>query len=228
MTYDDRKMQVSEIECIDTDGQAITVPENYSMHYNHLIGYALKDKPIRFLSKTYFSDFVSIDKKATDYILINSADYKASRLDIFSGLNIEKIWDNGVFCLIRCDQKLRANLLSGFHGYECYDSIGFRWTSENDSTVGIENLTDDNRRFKVSLVIGDAPNAVKKNVQIILDGQIIGQGLSGSEIVTDEIEITGQAEKNIIIRTLEPLSSVDNGDTRLFGVSVISFTVIEE
>ena len=230
MTYDDKKIQVSEIQDINTNGQAITIPENFSMHDNHLFAYALQNKPIRFMSdKSYFSYFIPDgNKEISDYILINSGDYQTGRFDIFTGLNIEKIWDNGTFCLIHADLNLQPQVLSGFYEFESYTGSSFRWTGDNESVISILNLTDEDKRFRVSLLTGDAPDGVKKNVQVVVGGRVIGEGLSATEINTKDISIKGKEEVNIIIQTSEPLSAIDNGDPRLFGISVISFQVIEQ
>lgn len=56
-----------------------------------------------------------------------------------------------------------------------------------------------------------------RNIKIYAKGKLVGQGRSGTSIVTDAINLLPNESTNILVISEGEMNTVDTGDNRTFG-----------
>lgn len=185
--------------------------------------------------KVYQSDTLIAEGETENQIITDIIEIKAnSKVSIM-------IQSNDPLCKIDSDSRVFGFSISnfnieeiesleieygdGFYGKE-FDGDGeFRWTSDNKSTIIINNTSNKKQMFAVQMLVGDGPTR-KKDVEIYNKDELIAKGETGNILRTKLIQIDPGEYTDIIIYSKEPLCIIPT-DPRAIGINIRSVDIIK-
>jgi hypothetical protein len=174
--------------------------------------YALRDRPVAIRNNNSYLGSFKTDA-ITKYDIQNAGN-----------LEIEALWRDSRYQLVKEDGHARIQFVSGFYHLETHGPVPFRWTDgDSQQVVSIANVFEEDRSYSVSFQAGDAPGGVKKTIHVLLNGEEIGFGETGTVIQTNEFTIPAGESVELAITTDQPATLIDTGDTRHFGFQISRF-----
>ncbi|MDR0558057.1 MAG: hypothetical protein LBG43_09405 [Treponema sp.] len=140
---------------------------------------------------------------------------------------VETLWRGSRYQLVKKTTELPlVDFISGFYHLETQELVPFRWTDgDSRQVVSIGGVLKENKSYSVSFQAGDAPGGIKKTIHVLLNGEEIGFGETGSVIQTNEFVIPAGESVELTITTDQPATLIDTGDTRRFGFRISHFSV---
>lgn len=184
----------------------------------HAGTYVLKNYRVRIKGDSYYRK-TPFDISQVDYFLKFKDKDKE---DIIK--NKENIvWENLKYKITKSSKYEYVKLIlgNGFYDLEKNNKTYFRWTSSQESIVSV--LNESNKEIKLQLIFDVyGINKIDKNIEILLKNIVIGSGKTPSQIKSKIITLKPYEKEDIIIKINEkkPLTKVNTGDPRLFGIFI--------
>lgn len=114
------------------------------------------------------------------------------------------IWNNGRFSIVK-NTGLQTSFYTGFHPYD--PASGEVWTCDRESVIAVTNYSDSPQRMSLSF----STYAIEpKSIEVVLDGEIISNSISGEQVVTDPFIINPGEIKYVHLYSDGNLNIVNN------------------